>query len=100
ALGLAGARLDDTLRRAVRVGNRDVENFAENDPARFLDNTWKLLPESNPALHSPMVYTVRDYRIALQKMEAFLAWLPAERVFHTWAEGPGAQVHDRRGSQV
>ena len=96
ALGLDGERLDHTLRRAVRVGNRDVENFAENDAARFLDNTWKLLPESNPALHSPMVYTVRDYRVALQKMESFLAWLPADRVFHAYADEPKPEVHARR----
>jgi hypothetical protein len=95
-LGVAGEALARTIRRAVRVGNRDVENFAENDAARFLDNTWKLLPESNPALHSPMVYTVRDYRIALLKMEAFLAWLPAERVFHSWEDEPRPEVHARR----
>jgi hypothetical protein len=80
----------------VRVGNRDVENFADNDAARFLDNTWKLLPESNPALHSPLVYTVRDYRIALQKMEGFLAWLPADRVFHAYADEPKPEIHARR----
>jgi hypothetical protein len=95
-LGLSGAALDAAIRSAVRVGNRDVENFADNDPARFLDNTWKLLPESNPALHSPMVYTVRDYRIALLKMESFLAWLPAERVFHSWDDEPRPEVHARR----
>ncbi len=95
-LGLSGETLDESVRRAVRVGNRDVENFAENDAARFLDNTWKLLPESNPALHSPMVYTVRDYRIALQKMESFLAQLPAERVFHAWGGEPKAEIHARR----
>jgi hypothetical protein len=95
-LGLAGAALEAAIRSAVRVGNRDVENFADNDAARFLDNTWKLLPESNPALHSPMVYTVRDYRIALLKMEGFLAWLPAERVFHTWDDEPRPEVHARR----
>ena len=86
----------EAIRRAVRVGNRDVENFSDNDAARFLDNTWKLLPESNPALHSPMVYTVRDYRIALLKMESFLAWLPAERVFHSWDDEPRPEVHARR----
>ena len=96
ALGMSGARLDETLRRAVRLGNRDVENFADNDPARFLDSTWKLLPESNPALHAPMVYTVRDYRLALQKMESFLAWLPADRVFNVWADEPKPEVHARR----
>lgn len=95
-LGIEGALLEEAVCRAVRLGNRDVENFADNEPARFLDNTWKLLPESNPALHSPLVYTVRDYRIALQKMEGFLAWLPADRVFHTWGNEPTPQVHARR----
>lgn len=95
-LGLGGEALEAAVRCAVRVGNRDIENFADNDPARFLDNTWKLLPESNPALHSPLVYTVRDYRVALQKMEGFLSWLPAERVFHTWGGEPRPEVHARR----
>jgi hypothetical protein len=95
-LGLAGEELEETVKRAVRVGNRDVLNFADNDPASFLDNTWKLLPESNPALHSPMVYTVHDYRVALQKMESFLAWLQADRVFHTWGDEPKPEIHARR----
>jgi hypothetical protein len=96
ALGLSKGEIDAVLTRAVRVGNRDVENFADNDPATFLDNTWKLLPESNPALHSPLVYTVHDYRLALQKMEQFLAWLPAERVFHVYGDEPRPEVHARR----
>jgi hypothetical protein len=96
ALALSRGEIDALLSRAVRVGNRDVENFADNDAARFLDNTWKLLPESNPALHEPLVYTVRDYRIALQKMEGFLAQLPAERVFHTYGDEPRPEIHARR----
>ncbi len=95
-LGLEGATLDTTMRRAVRLGNRDVDNFSDNEPARFLDNTWKLLPESNPALHSPLVYTVRDYRVALQKMESFLGSLPAERVFHSWGDEPKPEAYARR----
>ncbi len=95
-LGIAGDELEVAVKRAVRVGNRDVENFSDNDPGRFLDNTWKLLPESNPALHAPMVYTVRDYRAALQKMEGFLAWLPADRVFHYYDDEPAPSVHARR----
>src|SRR5262249_2524274 len=91
-----GDELETTVKRAVRLSNRDVDNFADNDASRFLDNTWKLLPESNPALHSPMVYTVRDYRLALQKMESFLAWLPADRVFHTWGDEPKPEIHARR----
>jgi len=95
-LHLSSGEIETIVMRAVRVGNRDVENFADNDPATFLDNTWKLLPESNPALHSPMCYTVRDYRVALQKMEAFLAQLPAERVFHTYGDEPRPEIHARR----
>ncbi|MBV8763142.1 MAG: hypothetical protein JO257_38005 [Deltaproteobacteria bacterium] len=95
-LALSKGEIETILQRAVRVGNRDVENFADNDPATFLDSTWKLLPESNPALHAPMVYTVRDYRIALQKMEGFLAQLPAERVFHTYGDEPRPEIHARR----
>ncbi|MEJ7604273.1 MAG: hypothetical protein WKG01_40810 [Kofleriaceae bacterium] len=95
-LGLEGELLEQTMCRAVRLGNRDVENFADNDAARFLDTTWKLLPETNPALYAPLVYTVRDYRIALQKMESFLAWLPADRVFHQYATEPKPEVHARR----
>lgn len=95
ALGITGAELRTTMTRAVRLGNRDVENFAEPNPARFLDNTWKLLPETNPSLHSPMVYTVREYRVALHKMEAFLSWLPAERVFHAWGGEPSAEAYQQ-----
>jgi hypothetical protein len=43
-----------------------------------------------------MVYTVRDYRVALQKMESFLAWLPADRVFHAWGDEPRPEIHARR----
>jgi hypothetical protein len=94
-LGFDGKLLDETMRRAVRLGNRDVENFADNDPALFLDNTWKLLPESNPALHAPLVYSVRDYRTALQKMEGFLSKLPAERVFHHYQDEPKHETYAR-----
>jgi hypothetical protein len=92
-LGLAGGVLDDATRRAVRVGNRDVASFAESDAAKFLDSTWKLLPESNPALHQPTVHSVRDYRIALQKMEGFLGGLPADRVFHQWGSEPAPEIY-------
>ena len=96
ALGLDAEALDAVMRRAVRLGNRDVENFADNDAAAFLDSTWKLLPESNPALHSPLVYTLRDYRLALQKMEQFLARLPADRVFHSWHDEPKPETYARQ----
>jgi hypothetical protein len=94
-----GADADEAavmVRRAVRLSNSDVGNFADPDPGRFLDHTWKLLPESNPALHLVSTYTVRDYRGALQKMEGFLSTLKAERVFRAWGGEPAPQEHARR----
>jgi hypothetical protein len=86
----------EMVRRAVRLANRDVHNFASGDPAFFLDNTWKLLPETNPSLHTPSAYSVREYRVALMKMEAFLAQLEPERVFHAWGGEPSPEVHAAR----
>jgi hypothetical protein len=74
--------------RAVRVANSDVGNFGDPDPATFLDHTWNLLPESNPALQLPTAYTVRQYRVALHQMEVFLSTLSGERVFHRWGGVP------------
>jgi hypothetical protein len=71
----------ETLRIAVTFGNKDIENFAESDPGRFLDNTWKLLPESNAALRLPDVYSIGTYREALQKMAAFFQNLDPQSVF-------------------
>ncbi len=95
-LGIDAAAAEAMVRRAVRLSNNDVGNFAEEDPARFLDNTWKLLPETNPALKMPTTYGVHDYRVALMKMEIFLSRLPPERVFHAWHGEPAPQHHARR----
>lgn len=96
ALGVSEAEAVEMVRRAVRLANRDVHNFAAADPAFFLDNTWKLLPETNPSLHTPSTYSVREYRFALMKMEGFLAQLKPERVFHTWGGEPTPEVHAAR----
>jgi hypothetical protein len=92
SLGIPGswssAAIVETVQRAVRVANGDVGNFADEEPAAFLDETWKLLPESNPALYTPTSYTIRQYRAALCKMEALLSALTPLRVFHQWQGVP------------
>ncbi len=96
ALGVGEGLRVEMVRRAVRLANNDVGNFAESNPARFLDNTWKLLPETNPSLHTPNTYTVNEYRVALLKMEGFLSSLPAERVFREQLGEPALEVHRAR----
>ncbi|HAE58917.1 MAG TPA: hypothetical protein DCG54_05255, partial [Anaerolineae bacterium] len=83
----------DTLRIAVTFGNKDIENFAEADPGRFLDNTWKLLPESNAALRLPDVYSIGTYRQALQKMAVFFENLDPRAVFNQYRGVPSDQAY-------
>ncbi len=87
-LKLSAADRLQAVQRAVRLANRDVANFAFEDTARFLDNTWKLLPETNQALRSESAYTVREYRGALQKMEGFLSNLDPKVIFAGFQGAP------------
>jgi hypothetical protein len=96
SLGIERGQAVAMVRRATRLSNNDVGNFALADPAEFLDNTWKLLPETNPSLHTPEAYGITDYRVALQKMEEFLSQLKAESVFRNWGGEPGDAEHERR----
>jgi hypothetical protein len=76
--------IQDTVRLALSVANKDVENFAESDAAVFLEYTWRLLPEMNVPLRARNVYTIREYREALQRMEAFFCTVDPEVVFHRY----------------
>lgn len=95
-LGLSPNETDHVVHLALRVANADVKNFASEDIVYFLDKTWKLLPETNPALHRPRTTLIGDYRRAIQKMEAFLRHLPPENVYHQWEGEPSDAEHARR----
>ena len=94
-LGLSEDQLDRAIIAAVSFANRDVRNFAEDDVARFLDNTWKLLPESNPTLRFRGLYTIDAYATALLKMHGFLRSLKPDTVFHQYKGAPSPEDHDR-----
>ncbi len=102
-LGLGPGGVDDAVRRAVRVANRDVGNFAFEDAAAFLSNTWELLPETNPTLRAP-AYTLGEYRVAMTKMSGFLAQLEPTRVFRTYRGTPDeahlSALYDRAGTNI
>lgn len=87
-VAMSPADLDAAVRDGVELGNKDVANFAYPDPAMFLDNTWALLPETNWSLRMKSVYSVRDYRTAMQRMEGFLSRLDGGRVFHSFRGRP------------
>jgi hypothetical protein len=88
SLGLDDNAIDHTVQSAVTFANKDVRNFAEDDVGRFLDNTWKLLPETNPSLRMTGLYSIANYRIALQKMEGFLCFLNPDNIFSRYKGAP------------
>ncbi len=91
-LSFCGSELEDSLRLAVGFANKDVENFSDQDVGKFLETTWKLLPETNTALRSPDVYTIRQYRQARADTEAFLCALNPDNVFHSYRGNPPDEI--------
>jgi hypothetical protein len=77
-----------TVKRAVRLANRDVQNFSSPIAAHFLNNTWNLLPETNHDLKNTNSYTVHGYRKSMQKMEGFISFLYPELVFRQFQDEP------------
>lgn len=91
-LGLNDETLRETVQRGVRVANRDVGSFGGSS-AYFLDNTWSLLPETNHGLTGSHVYSIRQYRTALQKMADFLEWLKPELIFRQFEGEPTDRIY-------
>ena len=92
-LAMSEAEMVDLIREAVVFANGDVDSFAETDPGRFLDDTWLLLPETNAALRSGEVYSIREYRQALQKMGGFVNFLNPDHVFHCYRGVPAEEEY-------
>jgi len=78
------------IKRAVQFSNKDVKDFALDDPGLFLNNTWKLLPELNSSLRSHGCYTISEYRVALGKMLGFFSFLNPENIYHYYEDTPPA----------
>lgn len=93
--GWTEAKLLEVVERAVRLANRDVENFAFPNPADFLANTWNLLPETNHHLKNANSYTVQGYRTSIQKMEGFMNFLKPELIFQRFGNEPDEETYHR-----
>lgn len=90
---LTESEIIETIRGAVIFANKDVDNFSEKDPALFLVNTWKLLPETNFSLRSGGIYSIRDYRRALQQTDLFFSLMIPELVFHCYKGVPSDEEY-------
>jgi hypothetical protein len=93
-IDLTTTEIETAVKMAVIFSNKDIENFSERDPARFLDNTWRLLPETNVALRAHSVYSIKAYRHALSRMEGFLNDLNPDDVFNRYRGAPPEEEYD------
>ncbi len=75
------------IHRALNVSHKDVAGFSSTDTSEFLGQTWNLLLESNPIFKNPL-FTVRQYRIGLLKMEEFFNQLKIEAIFCRYKDYP------------
>lgn len=83
--------VDRVVTDAVQFANRDVGSFANDDPGLFFSSTWLLIDESNAPLKRVGVYTLRQYRDVLMRMESFLGMLNPESVFQRYKGTPSKQ---------
>ncbi|NUN65935.1 hypothetical protein HCU40_14525 [Pseudanabaena biceps] len=86
-------KIAEVVMRAVRLSNRDVENFASPNSSRFLNNTWNLIPETNHDLRNVNSYSVHGYRVSIQKMEGFMNFLSPEIVFRRYRNEPDEKTY-------
>lgn len=86
--GLSEKEVVDLVKKSVQFANLDVQNFSCENVAEFLDNTWKLLPENNSYLLTNKVYTIKNYRMALEKMEIFFNRINIADIYHSYKNIP------------
>lgn len=98
-LNLTDAELYQTMKKSVRLSNRDVSGF-RSASSIFLDNTWNLLPETNHNLTNGNSYTVCEYRIALEKTEGFINFLNPNLIFRQFDGEPDEQTYQGWVSQA
>lgn len=94
-LNIAPPQIEQIMAAATAFLNHDVDSFAEPDPGIFLDGSWKLLLESNAPLQTIDVYSIREYRQALQKMAGFLCRLNPDLIFHQYHHEPPDEEFER-----
>lgn len=90
SLGLPTETLRTHVKRAVRIANRDVRSFGENDLIALLDDTWALMYETSPDLQRADGANFGRYRQSLHKMTRFLSSLSAPVIFRRFDDEPDA----------
>jgi hypothetical protein len=87
------SEIQKVVGRGVRLANSDIAGFASETPSHFLDDTWKLMPETSHNLLPVSICSIGAYRKALQKMELFLSALKAENIIRKYKNEPSNEKY-------
>jgi hypothetical protein len=98
--GMSSDEIDEVMQLAVVFSNKDVDSFADADTGRFLDSTWKLLPETHAVLRSHEMYSITDYRKAMESMERFMHFLKPDIIYKSYKGVPSADIVDSMEQQA
>ena len=85
-LNMTCEEVSSVIKDAVTLSNNDVLEFSLENVDVFLEGTWKLLPETNSFLRQSELYSIKEYREALEKMEGFYAYLDPESIFKQYED--------------
>ena len=93
------AEITKAVQAAVSLANQDICGFYNEDFGDFISGTWSLILENNPIFKNPL-YTVKEYRQALQKVRGFLSSLKPEVVVQEWGGFPSTGDFQKMKDQV
>ncbi len=80
-------KIETNIKRAVAFSNQDVSGFFNEDFGLFISQTWTLILENNPIFRNSL-FTVGQYRLAIQRVKLFLSTLKYQNVVHSWNDFP------------
>lgn len=87
-IGLAEKEIISTIKSSVKLANRDIISFASERSADFLDETWNLLAETHHSFKNINSYTVKEYRLALEKTARSMYDINPNYIFRKFREEP------------
>ncbi|MGC1245944.1 MAG: hypothetical protein WA865_07000 [Spirulinaceae cyanobacterium] len=90
-IGLTEQEIILTIKSSVKLANRDILSFASPRAATFLDETWNLLAETHPSFKNINSYTVKEYRVALQKTAKAMYKIEPSCIFRQFQGQPEPQ---------
>jgi hypothetical protein len=98
-LKVSKKEIKSALYRCVILSINDVSGFFSTDFGLFLSQTWHLILENNPIFRNTM-YSIKQYRLAIQRNIAFLSGLNEDIIIHQFDGFPNIREFSIKQRQI